>query len=555
MFSRRQTRRLLLGPIVGHTTEGSTRIWIQGCDAPEAYALRVRGEGAFPFQPTGPGPDEFSTGIADAVGLRPDWLYQFEILHRGRRVPSASGSFRTFPVPGSPAPIDFVVASCTGQNAKDLGAWPLLERFVRETQPRFLLLIGDQVYMDDNDGPQSPDVWKTHRHSSAEVRRRAMVEKYNRNWSRAPLRWVFANLPTYMIWDDHEIRDGFGSLACDSETLLTKPGFERGRALHETCRSFFADAHCVYHHFQMAHNPDPILPAGEPGQPSALPVRVSCGRTLVLMVDGRGGRDPWRKEDPILGAPQWAYLQSEIDNLGADIDALIIATQVPIVAGSPKGQTQNLIGYRVDDVALFRRGDEAGIDELMASKGQGAGDLIGATVGAYLRSHTGLKVNVGSLRLGDIDDARDQWAHHWSHPEQVRLLELAAAARTVNRPAGQPREVTFVGGDLHAGGMFEVTFARPNCKIESLIASGLSKRTNSSFVLGALVDRDFEVTDGIHAKMKTFVNDYNFGSVQVIPTGGTPRVIGKVVHSGTPSAWGLDRIDLAIGPIKLTTVG
>ena len=52
MASRRGPRRLQLGPVVGHTDDTSTRIWIQVSDALARYRLRVEGVGLFEFEST-----------------------------------------------------------------------------------------------------------------------------------------------------------------------------------------------------------------------------------------------------------------------------------------------------------------------------------------------------------------------------------------------------------------------------------------------------------------------------------------------------------------------
>ena len=52
MPERRALNRLKLGPVVGHTSDTSTRIWIQVFDDPVDYALRVHGGGIFTFART-----------------------------------------------------------------------------------------------------------------------------------------------------------------------------------------------------------------------------------------------------------------------------------------------------------------------------------------------------------------------------------------------------------------------------------------------------------------------------------------------------------------------
>lgn len=66
------------------------------------------------------------------------------------------------------------------------------------------MMMGDQVYIDEDE----PDIFKEFFESPSPVRRKALAEKYHANWSRKHVKQVMANFPTYMMWDDHDIRDG-----------------------------------------------------------------------------------------------------------------------------------------------------------------------------------------------------------------------------------------------------------------------------------------------------------------------------------------------------------
>lgn len=123
MPSRQVVNRLQLGPIVGHTDENSSRIWIQVFDDPEIYHLRVQGIGLFPFISTeiSTQPLEFRTAIAIAEGLRPDWRYRYNILRNGRSIPGTNGTFRTMPNNGSWQTFYSVQFHATKLNPKVLG--------------------------------------------------------------------------------------------------------------------------------------------------------------------------------------------------------------------------------------------------------------------------------------------------------------------------------------------------------------------------------------------------------------------------------------------------
>lgn len=532
---RSRFARLKLGPIVGHTTEADSTVWIQCADDPGFYSLRVEGAGTFPFVSTeAPGPLEFHTGIALAQGLRPDWRFRYSILRRGRRVTGAGGSFRTMPLPGSMAPILFCPISCNLDT--EPGAWDALKKFIDDAKPHFLLMMGDQVYIDDG----ASNVFDEHHDSTPAVRRKALAEKYRANWSRDAVRHVMSHVPTYMMWDDHEIRDGWGSLAADSPTMVQK--FPRGRQIFDTCEAFFRDARDVYWHFQACHNPP--MPAGFSGPPflgrSALPHAFQCGRVLVLMIDSRGQRDVFRAELPILGAQQWAFIDQVLDDLPAEIDTLVVMTPTPIASMDPFGTSQKLVGRRTDDVEGFKRGNFKAA--LAAGGSEDFGQLVLAAAGSHLTTLTGSPVNLGNFKLSSLDEARDQWSHAFARPEQTQLISKCARARLVNRTPGTARELLFVSGDIHVGAIFDISINRPKCQVVSLTSSGIGtkEKLNPKPTVGSILDDSFQVAPGIRSRLREVVNEFNFGVVQVIPTGTGASLLAAIAHQGNAFVVGAD---------------
>jgi hypothetical protein len=541
----RRIQRLRLGPVVGHTDDASSRVWIQVVDDPRNYALRVEGAGVFPFLSTEGGVLEFRTGIALATGLRADWSYRYTVLRAGRTVPGASGSFRTAPGPSSMTNLTFCVISCT--SAEREGAWEAFADYVDRAKPHFVLLVGDQVYFDED----KPDVFADHFRSTAETRRRAMAAKYRPNWSRSPVRRILANVPTYMVWDDHDIRDGWGSSAADSPTLAAK--YPRGRRIYDQSVAYFEDARDVYWHFQRVRAPLPgdILDPGMDnyvgapplhGQRQAMPYVFRCGRLVVLMLDSRGDRDVFRNADPILGTEQWQFIDRVFANLPAEVEALAVVTPTPIASLDPDGNVMKLMGNRTDDIEAFKRGDE---EELFHPEStEDIADLGLAALGARATRLLGQPVNLGSFKVSNIDEARDQWSHKYSRREQAELIRKAAAARLTNRPGGSPRGLVFLSGDIHMGCMFDIEVLRPKAKIASLTSSGISQVEDRTLVLGIFVDENVPVSFGIQSTLRDVIPDFNFGVVEVLPTGRGAEIHGSIAHSGNAFTAGADISDL-----------
>lgn len=545
MPPRPGVNRIELGPIVGHTDHQSTRIWIKVFDDPGFYKLKVAGVGSFDFVRTEVlGPLEFRTAIAMATGLRPDFAYRYSILRLGRFLAGATGSVRTLPDPASMAITTFCAISCNV--AESDGAWKALGKFVEDAKPQFILMMGDQLYLDED----GLDMFKDHLNSTAKVRRKAIVEKYRVNWSRPAVRKVFANVPIYMMWDDHDIRDGWGSGASDSETLVAR--HTRGRAIFDKCQAYYQDCRDIYWHFQACHNPrpsdgvDPALPNYidlPPLSPAryAMPCAFRCGRLVVLMLDSRGERDVFRETLPILGATQWAFIDHVFANLAADVEALVVMTPTPIASLDPNGQTLKLMGDRTDDVEAFRIGDEK--NTLFPEPG-GNAQAVPAILNVHLSPISEFlgngQLNLGSFKIGNIDEARDQWSHKFSRPEQERLLRSAGKARLSNRTEGSARGLLFVSGDIHVGARFTITCANPPYEALSLTSSGISTVFEHQPIVHALLDTDFAVATGIHSSLLEVVTDMNFGIVHVIPTGRGAEIQGVVAHAGSSLALGLD---------------
>lgn len=542
MFIRGSARRLLLGPIVGHTDHTSSRIWIRVPGDPEQYFLRVKGKGTFPFRSTEGKTREFGTGIAVAEQLRAGWQYRYDILHLGRVVPGSVGSFRTMPSPGSMADVLFASLSCSTL-ASDLATWNQLAKYITEAKPRFLMMMGDQIYE-----TEGGNVFQQHLNSTSEKRRRAFVELYQQAWSREPIRTILANTPTYMMGDDHDFRDGWGSWATDSPTLAAR--YPKGKKIADQYSTFFEDARDVFWHFQMCHNPTSLVKAPPArGTRQAMPVAFQCGRLAVLVLDNRGARDMWRESNPVLGDAQWKFISDYLGNLPSEIDAIAVVTPAPIVADSPNSIIQTVYGDQSYDVDRFKEGDAEALLRIQGygrewSDWEATGEIVAAPALLYLTGGAAaplawdlVKSGVSKFKTETISDARDRWSHSRCRPEQIRLIREVGLARLSNRPSSAPRQAMFIGGDIHAGALMEITAAEPEYRAECLIASPIANHADG--IIGLKVDEDFEVAEGIQARLLNFVTVPNFGVTHVLFGAGTPVINNSIAHKGDSSYWNL----------------
>jgi len=436
----------------------------------------------------------------------------------------------------------FCAISCNG--AEQFGAWEKFSQFVRDSQPSFILMMGDQVYLDED----PPDVYKEHFESDARTRRKAMAEMYHSNWSREPLRSIFANYPIYMVWDDHDVRDGFGSLAHDSPTMAER--YPRGRPLFDKTNAYFEDARDVYWHFQACHNPLPS-DTPEPSLPNyidgpvpagvrrAMPFVFRCGRLIILVIESRGERDAFRKELPILGPRQWGFIQEVFENLPVDVEALAIVTPTPIASQDPDGQSQRLMGTRTDDVEAFKKGDEQGAFHPKATGKEDIGEIAKTLLSARVSRDFGVQLNYGTFQRNNLDEARDQWSHHAARGEQVRLISEAFSARTKNANAGSERGLIFLSGDIHIGCIFELKARKFGTGALSLTSSGISQIDANQPLVGVFIDEEFSVGSGIRSTLREVTNHFNFGVVQVQPTGRGAAIEPALAYEDSSVVYGI----------------
>ncbi len=346
---------LALGPIVGHTTPTTAKIWaraladdgplclryaaaageprfdpVTGAFAPVRLASEVR------ERPLTIAAEPFPIASETLDGLTPNTRYFYEIVgDDGERRPNAMvcaspPSFRTLPDQPQTQErggLRFAFLSCNGLQARPSGKaatamWRrLIATALLDPRVRFAILGGDQVYADS-----VRDTWlATYSRSEAlsvdeeEALRRDLTERYGGIylawWRRPAIRTLMAHLPCVMTWDDHEIYDGWGSHG--DEELPAQ-------------RAFFAAAAAAFDSHQMVHNPPGSgLDRGQGHRA----FRFRVGEVGFLVLDLRSCR---RAHAPttsaLLGEAQWGYVAETLAQFERQgVRQLVVVTSVPPV--------------------------------------------------------------------------------------------------------------------------------------------------------------------------------------------------------------------------------
>ena len=516
--------RLRTGAIVGHTTSSSVRLWVrtgrpgdfslflydprEAMDSPEARRRLRAAIGAAPLTtaaamsearwPGGrvPRRTDFevsdwsgdTTRVLDVAGLEPETWYGYALHARDdERMLFGHNRLRRFRTPAAEAerrPFRIALLSChmpyrvSGLFRKrtELASpemWDYLAETLGQVEDEVEVVIagGDQVYAD---GVPTLDIWKLLNRSMRREGDRLLPDEedmlswyrdiYRGYWGFDGVQRVFDRYPTYMVWDDHEIADGWGSRHLgddgpDDGLAQMLPDLEdRGLSREDgrfLVQRMFGAAVRAYEEYQHSHNPGTA--------PGVWDYSFRRGGAAFYVLDGRGNRDVGRDTNRILGSAQLARLEEWAAALDPDETPFVfVTTAVPL---------------------LHARA---------------------ALVGADRR-----KV-MEALDFGD--DLRDAWEHGLHDAERRALLEVLFGL------ASRGHRVAVLSGDVHVSAAFSIE-DDGGARIWQLTSSAISRHYSRPLSWGLRfgASDDGRTPDGHRFARHALYVDANYAVVRVDP--------------------------------------
>ena len=512
--------RLRVAAIVGHTTEHSVRLWLRTgrpgrftlllynrdltltshldearlrsalgvvpLSSPDATML-LRGVRRHDFEIIDYSAD--STHVADMEHLAADTIHGYALYSRSEeRIVLGHNRLRQFRTPPALAeqrPFQFALFSCnmpysinglfrkrTEASGGDM--WHFLDATLQRHAGEIDVVIagGDQAY---SDGVDTLNIWQ---YLNSRMRRDgdellpdqdALVswyrDIYRGYWGFESLQRVLGTFPTYMIWDDHEIADGWGSYYFDAGhrqdglAQLLPDYAERGLTYDdgmELVQRMFRAAKQVYFEYQHSHNP--------PTADDTFDYSFRRGGAAFYVLDGRGSRDIGRADHRILGREQFDRFAAWTAALDpAESPFMFVVSAVPV---------------------LHTRAAVVSADE-----------------------------HVGGLG----DDLRDSWEHELHDAERAALMDVLfdAAARGI--------KVAVLSGDVHASAVFSIEdSARSGNRIYQLTSSAItynvSRMVSWALRLGAADDG--ETAEGHSFRRLALYTEASYAVVSVDPRSG-----------------------------------
>ena len=466
---------LVLGPMLRHVDHTSATIWVETDDpctvsvldaeqrtfqvGDRHYAL-VCVEGlepgsSTPYEVRLDGKVEWPP--ADTHFPRP----RIRTLQPGRAVRLAFGSCRYA------SPLSVTSDGRYGTDALDSYAREIAGA-PDDQWPDGLLLLGDQVYADET-SPLTQDTIRRRRDVTKppylEVANFAeYAELYNESWGDPLVRWLYATVPTAMIFDDHDIHDDWNTSAVWRERMkrtswwqerisgglaaywvyqhlgnLSPAALAEDELYQKVCAAD-GDVGPMLHDFAAEADREAD---GEKGYRWSY--RRDFGPVRLVVVDSRCGRILDEGDRSMVSRSEAAWIEAQLSDVDGDpIDHLLIATSLPwllpravhdmeswneaLCAGS-RGPRLATLGEKVREAAdlehwaAFRRSFDwlAGAIEAVA-RGGGASDGLPSeqseTASDGNRPPATVLVLSGDVHHQYVAEAR------WRRPVDSRVYQL-----------------------------------------------------------------------------------------------------------------------------------
>jgi hypothetical protein len=302
---------------LGHITDQSVRVWLRAPSLTTAVAsLKINNQpvAEAPLQPSADHDfvDALDIPLPQASGGCPFAVHVAGHCRQGFLPPPSH----------EPAAFSFVFGSCHQPFKATLDGRLVrqdrsriylgMREVLRAEDARFLLLLGDQIYSDG-----IPNLNVRSLTASGSLDPAYLTEYYRQlyrgHFNEAGFRSILELVPSYMIWDDHDILDNWGSFPQPND-------FER---------SAFAAATRAYLAYQHLHNPGATLRDQPPFCYSFWYADVG-----FLVLDLRSQRD--FDAGRVIGQEQWEKLESFLtEATECETRTIFVVVTIPVVHFPP----------------------------------------------------------------------------------------------------------------------------------------------------------------------------------------------------------------------------
>jgi hypothetical protein len=358
---------LLIGPVLRRVTGARATIWVE-TTGPAEVRVEVAGGGAGSAHTFSAYGHHYAIVVVD--GLAPGTAGEYQVWLDDRQVwpqpdsPYPPSLIVTRPPGDDGAPVSMIFGSCREATPHATGRRlppDALDAYARrlmtdprdpQLRPDLIVLLGDQVYADNTSAKVRRFLRRRraaghHGPEHEVVSFDEYTKLYLESWRDPEVRWLFATVPTVMIFDDHEIIDDWNTSAAWRRDMSAQPWWpERissGLASYWVYQHLgnlspdelaadpllakitaVPDATSLLHDFGLSV--DSPTSAENTDRPYQWSFALDVGRTRLVMLDNRCNRVLTRGRREMLPAAEWGWF---VDQAHGDYDHLVIGSSLP----------------------------------------------------------------------------------------------------------------------------------------------------------------------------------------------------------------------------------
>lgn len=479
-----------LGPCVGEVTPRSAKLWIHtpriGNDSPIPIAFSLHA--GSPDAPAIQRREVLLTsrtlgaGTVTFTELEPDTRYFYRVWLNRDTALSFDGIepdelyFRTFPADEELGSLNFLLMSChdptqcEDDGADGFAIWSALDQIRDTNDVRFALLAGDQVYGDHIQE-------KLLAEKSPLKRIQLYLGLYQKLWSHPIYRRTLCSLPSYLMWDDHDITDGWGSRSDLFKDATSSEFQKEWKGLFESARECFR-------HLQASRNPAPL----REGPDAAFDFCFKLGSTGFVVTDLRSNRNV--RKHQIWSQDQFEAVTGWINANKADLDALFLVSPVVFTHGWPHIE-KAIRSFAPLTTALTQALNHVpGLRQLRSAE---------RLITRYIQDVAGYR-----------DDLEDAWASDPNNAQAEQLLDYLFSLQNP-KDGSDCLPVIILSGDIHAAGYSMIYSYKPEHSDRPVIEHICSSPVASK-------------------PMHWFVESMYMNQVKTVPIGTSGKYFGQVSH-------------------------
>lgn len=193
-FSIAEATSITHGPVVGQVSDTTVSIWLRTGQAGQAKVLyKKTSESSWYVSgsvTTDSGADY--TALIKLTNLKANSAYDYKIQVDDTDQANATSTFTTLPAAGTASTFSFAFGA---DIYYPLTPHTIFDKIL-DKNPSFMLLVGDQMYADVGTSSVTLDDYRT---------------RYRENWGESHFATFMKQVPTFFMWDDHEIQNDWSS--------------------------------------------------------------------------------------------------------------------------------------------------------------------------------------------------------------------------------------------------------------------------------------------------------------------------------------------------------